>query len=476
MSGDVEITAQDQAKTPSTSSQVSLPVRIGFGVGDFGFLLVWQGTALFLMYFYTDVLGISPAVAGLIYLIAMIWDAISDPFIATLADRTHTKMGKYRPWLLFGALPFAISYPLAFSGPPSWLSIDVIIWALMTHIVLRTAYTIVSMPFNSLQARLTSDAQERSVLAGFRMVGAASGGLAVVFITPVLVGMYGEDREAEAYFAAACIAGAIAFLALIYCFLAMKEPEDAPPKEARSIWDDLKSIGPIFVNNPPLIRVFSIIVIASICMGMFGKNMLYHFKYHLNAPELAVFGLVMPAALLILAVPFWVWLAGKTSKRTALASGTVIALLGYAGFFLNPTTDLTITLIMIALTGLGGAALAVMFWAMLPDTVEYGEAMTGVRAEAKTFGFATFAQKAAVGINAILLGLLLGWVGFEANVEQREATLLGMKAIMALVPALGAIAIIWILKGYTLDRKRHAELIEKIRAQKQEYDRGDSSL
>lgn len=463
MSGDVSETAQEPAKA-LPSSQVSLPVRIGFGVGDFGFLLVWQGTSLFLMYFYTDVLGISPAIAGLIYLIAMIWDAVSDPFIATLADRTHTRMGKYRPWLLFGALPFGVAYPLAFSGPPTWLPIDVIAWALITHITLRTAYTIVSMPFNSLQARLTSNAQERSVLAGFRMVGAASGGLAVVFITPVLVGMYGEGREAEAYFMAACLAGAIAFLALIYCFFAMKEPDDAPTAAPRPIWEDLKSIGPMFFSNPPLIRVFAIIIIASICLGMFGKNMLYHFKYHLGAPEMAVFGLVMPAVFLILAVPFWVWLAGKTSKRTSLAVGTLIALTGYAGFFLNPTTDLTITLLMIALTGVGGAALAVMFWAMLPDTVEYGEAMTGVRAEAKTFGFATFAQKAAVGINAVLLGLLLGWVGFEANVDQSESTLLGMKAIMALVPAIGAIAILVILRGYTLDQKAHAELVARIRA------------
>lgn len=474
MSGGVTDTAQGPAKTPS-SSQVSLPVRIGFGVGDFGFLLVWQGTALFLMYFYTDVLGISPALAGMIYLIAMIWDAVSDPVIATLADRTHTKLGKYRPWLLFGALPFALSYPLAFSAPPAWLPVGITVWALITHILLRTAYTIVSMPFNSLQARLTSDAQERSVLAGFRMVGAASGGLAVVFITPVLVSAYGAGREAEAYFVAASIAGAIAFLALIYCFLAMKEPDDADQEATRPLWQDLKSIGPMFINNPPLIRVFAIIVIASICLGMFGKNMLYHFKYHLGAPEMAVFGLVMPALFLILAVPFWVWLAGKTSKRTSLGAGTMIALAGYVGFFINPTTDLTITLIMIALTGIGGAALAVMFWAMLPDTVEYGEAMTGIRSEAKTFGFATFAQKAAVGINAIVLGGLLGLVGFEANTELGASTLLGMKAIMALVPAIGAAAILLILRGYTLDQQKHAELVAKIKARTHDPIRGEAS-
>ncbi|MEL7452335.1 MAG: MFS transporter [Pseudomonadota bacterium] len=174
MSG-VSEPAQSLAGAPP-SSPVPLTVRVGFGVGDFGFLLVWQGTALFLMYFYTDVLGIAPTVAGLIYLAAMVWDAVTDPVIASLADRTRTRLGKYRPWLLFGAAPFALAYPLAFSAPPDWLPVSVVVWALITHVALRTAYTIVSMPFNSLQARLTSDAQERAVLAGFRMVGAASGG------------------------------------------------------------------------------------------------------------------------------------------------------------------------------------------------------------------------------------------------------------------------------------------------------------
>ncbi len=461
--------AHDPAQTPPEypdSSQVPLAARLGFGVGDLSFNLVWQGTALFLMYFYTDVLGIAPAVAGAIYLTAMVWDALTDPLIATLADRTQTRMGKYRPWLLFGAAPFAVSYPLAFSAPPDWLPIGIVVWALITHIALRTAYTVVSMPFNSLQARLTDDAQERSVLAGFRMIGAATGGLTVVFLTPVLVGTYGETREAEAYFVAACIAGALAFLTLIYCFFSMQEPDDEPSAEPVSLWEDLKSIGPTFLSNPPLIRVFAIIIIASICIGMFNKNMLYHFKYHLQAPELAVFGLVLPAVLLIFAVPFWVWLAGKTSKRTTLTAGVLVALAGYLAFFLNPTTNVPLTLAAIGLTGIGGAALAVMFWAMLPDTVEYGEAMSGTRAEAKTFGFATFAQKAAVGINAVLLGVLLGVVGFQPNAEQNEATLLGMKAIMALIPAIGATAILLILRGYDLDRARHADLVAQIAAKR----------
>ena len=452
------------SQSASPSENVPMSVRIGFAVGDFGFLLVWQGTALFLMYFYTDILGIAPTVAGAIYLTAMVWDAITDPIFATLADRTRTRWGRYRPWLLFGAVPFALSYPLAFSTPGD-LPIAPWVWALITHIALRTAYTVVSMPFNSLQARLTNDAQARSVLAGFRMIGAASGGLAIVFLTPVFVASFGPEREAEAYFAAACIAALLACAGLLYCFMTMREPEDLPddPRTRAPFWSDLVDVLPTLLRNGPLIRVFFTITIGSICLGMFGKCVLYYFKYDLQRPDLTVWALVLPAIMLIATTPVWVKIAAWRSKRDALAIGLAISLIGYLLFFFNISDALIVSAVAILLIGIGGAALPVMFWAMLPDTVEYGEAMTGVRAEARTFGYATFAQKAAVGINAALLGALLDVSGFEANAAQTEATLTAIKAIMALVPAAGAAAILWIMAGYKLDRQAHAELVENIK-------------
>lgn len=457
------MTGQVPQPAPS-AAQVPLKARIGFGVGDFGFLLVWQGTSLFLMYFYTDVLGITPAVAGTIYLIAMIWDAVTDPVFAALADRTRTRMGKYRPWLLYGAVPFGIAYPLAFTGP-GFLPLEPVVWALATHIILRTAYTVVSMPFNSLQARLTDDAGERAVLAGFRMVGAAAGGLTIVFLTPALVGLFGEAREQEAYFIAACISGFLTAAALLFCFFSMREPPLTPAPETGLI-EDLRAMIPAFLANPPLIRVFAIIVTSSICIGMFGTNVLYHFKYELARSELTLIALVAPAVLLMLTVPVWVTVANRWSKRFALSAGTALSLIGYLLFFINLDNWLWLTFSAILIIGAGQSALAVMFWAMLADTVEYGEVATGVRAEARTFGFATFAQKAAVGVNAVLLGLLLGFAGFEANVTQSEETLLGMRAIMALIPALGASIILLILRGYDLDAARHRALLDELARRK----------
>ncbi len=445
------------------ASRVPLQTRIGFGVGDFGFLLVWQGTTLFLMYFYTDVIGIEPVLAGTIYLVAMIWDAATDPVIASLAERTRTRWGRYRPWIALGAVPFGASFALAFSTPGS-LPIEPWVWALATHLLLRTAYTIVSMPFNSMQARLTQDANERTTLAGFRMVGAATGGLAIVIIMPMMVQALSVQGQAHGYWIAASLAGGLASMGLIYCALTMREPlgrEDLPPTS--SLFQDIAAIPRLFVSNMPLIRVFGVIVIGSICLGMFGKNVLYHFKYAVGREDLASPALIIPAILLIFSTPFWVWLSTRRSKRDALSIGLMIALVGYAAFFLIPADFLAGSFAAIVLIGFGGAALPVMFWAMLPDTIEYGEWKSGIRAESRTFGFATFAQKAAVGINALLLGALLAVAGFQANVDQSAETLVAMKAIMSLVPALGTIAILVILRGYPLDRKTHGDIVMDLR-------------
>lgn len=243
----------------------------------------------------------------------------------------------------------------------------------------------------------------------------------------------------------------------------MREPGiDGDLASESTLIADIAAIPGLFRSNGPLIRVFGVIVIGSVCLGMFGKNVLYHFKYDVGREDLTTIALVFPAILLVVTTPFWVWLSKRRSKRDALSLGLVIAMAGYILFLLNPSHFLPGLFVAIALIGLGSASLPVMFWAMLPDTIEYGEYRTGIRAESRTFGFATFAQKAAVGINALLLGALLSWAGFEANAVQSQGTLTAMKAIMAIVPAAGTIAILAILRGYKLDRATHDDIVQRL--------------
>lgn len=446
-----------------SAPKLPLATKVGFGFGDYGFNLVWSGTGLFLMYVYTDVFGISPTVAGAIYALALVWDAVTDPVMGVIADRTRTRWGRYRPWVAMGAVPLAASYVLAYWNP-GFTGVALVVWAAFTHCLLRTAYTVASIPFSSLQARLTQDANERAQLAGFRMVGAASGALTVALATPVAIQLLAPGDEARGYVLAAMGLAGLAVVIFAYVVAVMHEPAETADPAPEPM---LTGLGDFFGQcrrNGPLVRIFLVIIAVGVALTMFSKNILYYFKYVLEAPQLATFALIAPALAMILFVPVWVWIAGKTSKRTAWMIGSAISGTGYLAFWLNPWPEPAAVFAIIAVIALGGSSFGVLFWSMLPDTVEWGEAREGVRHEAKVFGFASFAQKAALGLNALLLGISLDAVGYVANQDQSPETLTGITALMSLAPLAGVIASVLILWSYPIDARRHAELRTEIAA------------
>jgi len=249
------------------------------------------------------------------------------------------------------------------------------------------------------------------------------------------------------------------------CFSALREPPEQPGAHDPSpIFKDAGAFVTLFRNNGPLVRIFLVIVVISIALTMFSKNILYYLKYDLARPDIVPVVLVMPAIAVLVFVPVWVSVAKATSKRTAWMIGGSIALTGYLAFYLNTSHELGVILALVGMIALGGSAFAVLFWSMLPDTVEYGEADSGVRHEAKTFGFASFAQKSALGVNALLVGILLDATGYVANQPQSPDTLAGIKSIMSLVPAAGVLATMIILWRYPIDAKFHRELRRRIAA------------
>lgn len=460
------MTHQGERQVQDSAGGAPLPTvtKLGFAAGDFGFNLLWTGTSLFLLCFYTDVLGLSPTAAGLVYFVAMAWDAISDPIMGVIADRTRSRWGRYGPYILFGSVPLALSLPLAYSNP-GFAGTALFAWTLFTHCILRTAYTVASIPYTSLRSRLTEDSDARVILAGWRMIGAALGGLTVAFATPALVKALGAGDEGQGYFLASAVLGAASIGIFVFCYSALREPPEQPgAQETSSILRDAGAFVMLFRSNGPLVQIFLVIVVISIAITMFSKNVLYYLKYDLVRPEIAPGVLVMPAIAMLLFVPVWVSVAKATSKRTAWMMGGSIALAGYLAFYLNTSHDLSVILVLIGLIALGGSAFAVLFWSMLPDTVEYGEAESGVRHEAKTFGFASFAQKSALGVNALLVGILLDATYYVANQPQSPETLPGIKSIMSLVPAAGVLVTMIILWRYPIDARFLRELRRRIAA------------
>ena len=445
--------------TEAIVEKLNLKTRLGYGIGDIAICLYWSGVGLYLLYFYTDVVGISPSLAGLIYGIGMFWDAITDPFMGYMAERTRTKWGVYRPYLLFGNIPLALSFILLFWVPPLEGS-ALFFFLLFANLLHRTCFTLVSVPFSSLTPRITSDSQERTNLTGFRMLGAQTGtNLMALFAFPIIFWVGGED-ESLGFVVLACVAGLTALGIHAITFLTVKEPENDQGIErvGGSLSEAARAIG----KNGPFWLVFSATLIVGITTIFFGNNLIYYTKYALNLHEHQGTILFTSGIVAFLSIPIWWIISNNIGKKLTWLISSSITLIALLVFYLYKIDTLMELLFLVAFIGFGSGAGGILFWSMLPDTIEYGEVRTGVRSESSLYGFMTFAQKGSIAFAIIILGIVLDFIGFQANEIQSDTTISNMKAIMTLIPSIGIALSLVIIYFYPIDAKMHKELLRKL--------------
>ena len=452
----------------AVAARLTWPRRIGWAAGDAGMNFYWQGVGIFLYFFYTDVMKIPPGWAGVAFGIASFWDAVADPIMGTLADRTRSRFGRFRPWLLFGSVPCAFAFVLLFYTPPltgSWL----IGYAVVTHILFRTLYAAISIPFGALSARLTLDTTERGTIAMLRLMFAASGALIVAFTVPKLVGILGDPRHAYLVAAIILATGATVIFGIVFLSTTeVVETDDAPPVRTRhpvaGFVHDIAGFWLTLRYNRPLAQMFGAVIFSGITTTLNSKMLLYWIKYDLKEPQAMAWLLPLPAFVLLVVAPMWNRVAQRWSKRNAWWAGAALSSMSLTAFYVINPHDYHILIPIMVIGATGGSAGFIMFWSMLPDTVEFNEWVRGERSEAKIFGFATFGQKAALAINAILLGFMLSHVGFVADQVQPAATLADMRVMMCLIPLAGVIGSALLLWGYPIDAVFHAKLREDIAA------------
>lgn len=440
------------------TGRLGLGRMASFAVGDYGFNLYWQSVSLFLMFYYTDVVGLSASAAGLIYMVASIFDGAIDPVMGAMADRTRSRWGRYRPYLLFGAVPLGLSFcGLYWTPAASGLGLAALV--LSTHLVFRVAYTAVSIPYTSLTARITGSSDERSSLAGFRMAYATLAGLTVSFLTQPLVAWIGQGDAARGFLGAAAVFAGIATCIFPIVFLTTQEPvlpsDHAPPPSLSDYWRAMR------VN-----RAFWLVMIAVTAAALnstiIGKSVLYYYKYFVGDEAGARYALSIKAAAGLLIIPAWVYMTKWTGKRGAWFLASAWGALCLVAFIFIEVRTVVEAIIFFLLLHIASLGLNMTYWSMLPDTVEYGEWRSGLRAESFVFGFGIFFQKMALGIAAGVLGVSLDWVGYAPNVDQSVETLGGIKAIIIVLPlaglAMGALAM-WF---YPLRGQEHARITGEI--------------
>ena len=434
-------------------------VRAGYGIGDYAICLYWSGIGLYLLYFYTDVVGISPILAGWIYALGIGWDAITDPFMGYLAERTKTKMGSYRPFIYYGSIPLALSFVLLFWIPP-FEGTALFLFLILVNLIHRSCFTIVSVPYSSLTARITNDSNERTKLTTARMISASFGTLSMSALAFPLIAYFGGADEAFGFLWLAIISGLIAIALLSVTVYSVREKVD---EIVTSNLPNFLSITKTVATNYPFWIVFGCILILGSTGVMFNKNLIYFVKYGLELHEYQGLILGVSSGASFLSLPFWAYLALKIGKRETWLISMTIAFIGLLLFFYYPIASLNELLILLALIGVGNGAGGVLFWSMLPDTVEYGEWKSGIRTESSLYGFMTFAQKSSIAVAALILGFLLSGIGFEPNQIQSEETISGMKFMMSWIPICGIIISLVLMYFYPISTKFHGELLQRIK-------------
>ena len=440
------------------AEKLTLKEKISYGFGDFASSMFWKLFSMFLLFFYTDVFGISAAAVGTMILVTRIWDSANDPIMGMIGDRTHTRWGHFRPYLLFVAIPFAIVGVLTFTTPDLGEN-GKLIYAYVTYTLMMMVYTAINVPYASLMGVMSHDTGERTALASWRFIGGFSGGLLVTATANSLVEYFSAGRDtASGYQLTVAVYAVLAAIFFMLTFAGTKERLKPAVVKSSSLMDDLRDLA----KNGPWFLMLGAGISILIYSSIRDASILYYFKYYVGDQTVLFFGEVSQTALasafmssMLGASIIGVMLATPVSarigkKNTFILSGVVSTVLSVLFFFLPPT-QIGLIFLFNALIGVAGGIVMPLIWAMYADVSDYSEWKAGRRATGLIFSSSSMSQKIGWTIGGALSGWLLAGFGFEANVTQTEGSLLGIRLMISMIAGAGALLSVAFMYFYPLD-------------------------
>lgn len=447
-------------------NKLTLKEKVGYGLGDTASNIVFQVVLTFMMYFYTDVFGIGAAAAGTLMLVVRLFDVVTDPIMGGIADRTQTRWGKYRPYLVWVAVPYCFLAVIAFSTP-DFTDSGKLLYAYITYALLMTAYTAINIPYGALGGAMTDDPNERGEIQGYRFTLAKVGGLIVNSSLLYLVLTLGNGDDQRGFQYAMGVLSTIAFVCFILCFWATKER--VAPEEVRdepTLWATTKGIFKDFKVLVSTNSQWALVAVATffllIIAVLRGGTTLYYTKYFLqcepgmnlslgvltydmcNKTQLGTAFITLDTLFSIAGAMVMIFLTRRFCKTVIFKWTTVAFILcSIALYFVQPNMIWT-SLFLNSMNGFLHTMLIVLVFAMTADSVDWGEYVNGTRATAMTFSGHLFALKLGAAIGGAMLGWILAGYGYQepvAGVEQVQSslTLSGIVLLMTLFPAISAV-------------------------------------
>lgn len=444
-----------------TTTPAPLPKRsiLGYGAGDAANNLAFTTATMFLLVYYTDVAGISAAAAGTLLLVVRIFDAFADVLAGRMVDKTyHKKLGKFRPYIMFGSVPLLLLSVATFSIPQIGES-GMLLWAYLSYALLGLAYSFVNIPYGSLAGAMTQSSSERAKLASARTIGAiAVGSFLGIFIAPMMKG--GEDLQPLFTTLTLIFAVVGTGLYMLTVFTTKERVvREVPKVTMKQSFETLKG------NKPLMLLCLSSFLFLTGQLAL-GTVQIYYFRDVLHSLELfavisiinifITFGL---AGILPRMVAIW-------GKKTIYMAAAILMAAGGLIVFLAPANMVWLAFTGVIITQLGVLLVSMVVWALEADTVEYGEWKTGIRTEGITYALFSFTRKTGQAVGGALAAFALAWGGYAAGAQQTEQAMLGIRAGAGLIPMVFALLAMLVMFAYPLTDAKHKEIVADIESKR----------
>ncbi len=482
--------------------------KAGYSAGDAAANFVFMTMILFQLNFYTDTLGISAAVAGSLLLVGRLWDAFFDPMMGVIADRTNTRWGKFRPWVLWTAVPWGVIMFLAYTTPNLGTT-GKVIYACVTNVLLMTLYSANNTPYSAMTGVMTGDVNERTSLSSFRFVAAMIAQLIVGGFTLPLVAKFGQGNNAQGWQMTMGLWATVCVVLFLITFLTTRERIQPDPNQKSSARQDFSNL----LKNGPWIAMFILTLAHFIVLAMRGGTMFYYFQYYVdrdrlfdllqgvgltaNAPGappgglwhyfLNTFGLVVDANrtnvpsvgfslfnmssqfVTVLGVLGSTFLSIRFGKRAVALVGFSLTTVFMALFILLPSGAVGTTFILEYIRALSYAPTIPLLWAMFADVVDYAEWKTGRRTTGVIYATILFGLKAGLSLGGAIAGWLLSGYGYRANVVQTPEALTGIRMTISLYPAFFFLIVVICLLSYKITKQLNIQIQDELAERRKKF-------
>lgn len=462
----------------TTIQKLSVKEKVGFSLGDSAANFIFQTMMLLQLSFYTDTFGLTAAAAGTLFLVARLWGAVTDPVMGAIGDRTNTRWGKFRPWILWTAAPFGIIGFLAFLTP-GFSPSGKLAYAYITYILLITVYSMNNIPYSALSGVITGDMKERASLFSVRFVFVCLATIAIQGFALPMVNHFGQGDSTRGYAVTMGIFAGLAMLFFFFTFFTTKERIKPDPKQETSLKEDITSL----LRNRPWVVMFILFIMMFIFLAIRNGNLLYFFRYYLDRDSLDLFmngvdkGLLgLPGKLgftgeraniadsafsfmnilgqiaSIIGIMISNALAVRFGKKDVFMAGLILAAVCTAFFILIPPEGIILTLVLQIVFNLAWGITMMLPWAMMADVADYSEWKHHRRATGIVFAGITVGLKIGLALGGFLGGYILSLYGYVANAEQTPHTLTGIRLSSSIYPTIALSIVIITLFFYKISK------------------------